>query len=124
MPPHAHSIGGSTGSSEGGDSTTDSFNIGTKTSSSSGAHQHSFTTANSFYGDGKHTALMAGDGGTNEGSSAGSHAHSTVIGSHSHTVSIPAHSHGLPASTANSGAGASFSIVQKSINVAIWVRVA
>lgn len=124
MPPHAHSIGGSTGSSDGGDSTTGSFNIGTKTSSSSGTHQHGFATANSFYGDGSHTALMAGTGGAVQGSSTGSHSHTTVIGSHAHTVSIPAHSHGLPASTANSGVGASFSVLQRSINVAVWVRTA
>ncbi|EIP6847657.1 hypothetical protein LTE61_004400 [Salmonella enterica subsp. enterica serovar Westminster] len=124
MPPHAHSIGGSTGSSDGGDSTTGSFNIGTKTSSSSGAHQHGFATANSYYGDSSHTALMGGAGGTTAGSSAGSHSHSVVIGSHTHTVSIPAHSHGLPASTANSGGGASFSVLQRSINVAVWVRTA
>ncbi|ELY9614279.1 hypothetical protein ACEF96_004364 [Salmonella enterica] len=124
MPPHAHSIGGSTDSSDGGSSTTDSFDYGTRASDSAGTHQHSFTTAGSFYGDGGHTALMGGTSGTNEGSSAGSHTHTIAIGSHNHTVTIPAHSHGLPASTANSGAGSSFSVLQRSINVAIWVRTA
>ncbi|ECG8590753.1 hypothetical protein FNI11_13575 [Salmonella enterica subsp. salamae] len=123
MPWHGHSIGGSTGSSDAADVTSGEFDYGTRTSSTTGEHQHSFGAENSYYGDSSHTALMAGTG-TYEGSSEGNHAHTTDIGSHYHTVTIPAHSHSLPESTEYSGGGTSFSILQQSINVAVWVRTA
>lgn len=126
MPTHAHSITGSTGSSTAATLTTNSFDYGSKSSGSNGAHTHTYDrTINSstrdFYMD------SAGDDGywqEEATSSAGDHSHTTAIGAHNHTGDIPAHSHTLPAATDGAGAGTAISILQKSINVAIWVRTA
>ncbi|ELF6584107.1 hypothetical protein RA654_003545 [Salmonella enterica] len=50
------------------------FNLDGGTTNTAGGHQHGHATANSYWGDSNHTALMAGDGGA-QGGSAGEHIH-------------------------------------------------
>ncbi|WP_209439254.1 tail fiber protein [Intestinirhabdus alba] len=130
-----------------GAKTTSSFDYGTKTSSSSGAHTHTYADQQLAYGKG---TAVAGSTGTWSGTfdtsrttsssgahthtvgigahthsvTLGSHSHSVGIGAHTHTVTLPAHTHSLPAATGSAGSGAAFSVVNKSILVAIWVRTA
>ncbi|HGW6102671.1 TPA: hypothetical protein ACNIQM_000768 [Citrobacter werkmanii] len=126
LPAHTHTIGGSTGSSTAASLTTSSFDYGSKSSNSPGDHTHTETRAApaspaSVYL--RTDAESAGYSTTNTGA-AGNHTHSTAIGAHNHTGDIPAHSHTLPAATGSVGSGTEISILQKSINVAIWVRTA
>ncbi|MHA6305715.1 hypothetical protein ACX3SV_01180 [Hafnia paralvei] len=125
LPSHTHTIGGSTGSSTATTLTTSSFDYGTKSSNSTGAHTH---TVSSYDPGGSNTSIAAaeadGNPTTNTTSSSGAHTHTTVIGAHTHTGTIPAHSHTLPAATGAVGSGTAISILQKSIMVAVWVRTA
>ncbi|EJL3598993.1 hypothetical protein NMG38_002218 [Salmonella enterica subsp. enterica serovar Waycross] len=54
------------------------INLDNGTTNTTGGHQHGHATANSYWGDSNHTALMSGDGGV-QGGSAGDHSH-TVTG--------------------------------------------
>lgn len=126
MPPHAHSIAGQTGSSSDIGAGTSAFDYGSKSTDVSGDHVHRFPG----YRDGEAgydtDSYNNGDHSTAYGytESSGPHAHNVAIGAHDHYVTLPAHSHTLPAATEQSGAGSAISLLQKSINVAIWVRIA
>lgn len=124
---------------------TSSYDYGTKTAASSGAHTHSGTARNNdgnpvsgppAFGDSTNVAA------TYQIASAGAHTHSVAIGAHSHTldlpshthtVSVPAHSHtvDLPShthsvsgTTGSAGSASAFSTIQKSVMVAVWERTA
>lgn len=127
MPPHAHSIAGETGSSADIGAGTSAFDYGMKATDGSGAHNHNVNGRTQFGSAGSNVAMA--NTGTDETntwaiSSIGDHVHNVGIGAHDHYVTLPAHSHSLPAATEQSGAGAEISLLQKSINVAIWVRTA
>lgn len=131
IPPHAHAIGGATGSSGPATITTSSFDYGSKGSDNPGDHTHTETNLRpaspaSVYM--RTDALSAGDITTNTGW-AGAHTHLTGIGAHNHTGDVPAHAHDLPAATGNTGgnaegAASSFSTISHSVMVAVWVRTA
>lgn len=133
MPPHAHAIGGATGSSSAVTMTTSSFDYGSKGSDSQGDHTHTmqeypaYESGKAATGGGPYMGTFATRTGTTD--AAGLHAHVTVIGAHNHTGDMPAHAHDLPAATLNSGGNAegsanSFSTISRSIMVAVWVRTA
>lgn len=126
MPTHAHGITGDTGSSADATMTTSSFDYGSKGSDNPGDHVHTETHANpadpaTVY---LRTDALSSGYSTVNTSAAGNHGHSTPIGAHNHTGDIPSHYHTLPAATDGAGAGTAISLLQKSINVAIWVRTA
>lgn len=116
---HIHSIAHSHGtitSSSGGahthtfSATTSTFDYGTKTTNETGSHTHSIASdVRSYYGDSSHISYKPGTGRSS--GAAGNHAHTVVIGSHNHTLSgttasNDAHSHtvGIPSYSGNSGA--------------------
>lgn len=133
---------------------TSSYDYGTKTSNSAGAHIHATSLLNdgsyaltygssSFSGTGLRPAnwdtQMKLASNTN---SAGAHTHTVGIGahshtidlpshthsvsvpSHSHTVSLPSHTHTVSGTSGATGSGSSFSVLQRSVMVAVWERTA
>ncbi|QHR67971.1 tail fibers protein [Escherichia phage mistaenkt] len=84
IPSHTHSFS----------ATTSSFDYGTKTSNTTGAHTHSVSGS---------------------AASAGNHAHTVGIGAHTHTVS---------GNTGGTGSGSAFSVVNLFIRLMAWVRTA
>lgn len=131
MPPHAHAIGGATGSSGAATITTSTFDYGSKGSDNPGDHTHTETNlrpADPATVYMRTDGLSAGDITTSTGW-AGNHTHLTGIGAHNHTGDVPAHAHYLPAATGNTGGNAegatsSISTVSNSIMIAVWVRTA
>ncbi|WP_272572534.1 phage baseplate protein [Providencia sp. PROV258] len=76
MPAHNHSFS----------ATTSSFDYGTKTTNTAGAHTHTAgTPINSYWGDRNNKTLAPGSG--NVTSSSGAHNHTVTIGAHTHTIS-------------------------------------
>jgi hypothetical protein len=109
---HTHTVGaGRTGVGKYVSSGTDT-SMNQAPSSSAGAHTHSVSGSAASAGAHAHTVAI------------GSHSHSVGIGAHTHTVTLPAHTHTLPAATGSVGSGSAFSVVNKSILVAVWVRIA
>lgn len=131
IPPHAHSIGGATGSSGAATITTSSFDYGNKATDAGGDHVHMVSGVwvgsvtrggGSEWGTPANTADVAT-------TASGPHAHTSVIGPHNHTGDVPAHAHDLPAATGSAGGNAegaanSFSTISHSIMIAVWVRTA
>lgn len=136
LPSHTHSFS----------ATTSSFDYGTKTSNSTGAHTH--TVSGTAASAGAHThGLVVGVNGNTGGvyrinqaihpastatdriASAGAHTH-TVSGSaasagaHAHTVGIGAHTHTISGNTGATGSGSAFSVVNLFIRLMAWVRTA
>lgn len=133
IPPHAHAIGGATGSSADVAVGVSSFDYGGKATDSQGDHVHTmqaypaYESGKAATGGGSYVGTFATRVGTTDWG--GAHAHTTYIGPHDHAVTIPAHAHDLPAATGNAGgnaegAASSFSTISHSVMVAVWVRTA
>ena len=132
LPSHTHSFS----------ATTSSFDYGTKTSNSTGAHTH--TVSGSTNNTGAHTHTVGGRyggdsiggkqrvqvSGTNQvSSSAGAHAHTVSgtaasAGAHAHTVGIGAHTHTVSGNTGSTGSGSAFSVTNQFYKLMAWVRTA
>ena len=135
-----------------GTKSLNAFDYGTKTSSSNGAHAHTFkgpawewksavgngpyevgintvTTSTSTDGAHAHSVEM---GTHNHSVPVGSHAHNVAIGSHTHAaitvgshahnVAIGSHTHSATATIASFGSGQAFSVVNSHIKVRAWHR--
>ena len=140
LPSHTHSFS----------ATTSSFDYGTKTSSTTGDHNHNRGTmeitgsfgyfrsdASSFY-----TASGAFHLGSQEGSRGYTGNNFTngipvnfnasrnwsgvtnTTGNHSHTVGIGAHSHTVSGNTGGTGSGSAFSVTNQFYKLMAWVRTA
>ncbi|QKN88599.1 tail fiber protein [Salmonella phage SapYZU01] len=132
LPSHTHSFS----------ATTSSFDYGTKTSNSTGAHTHSVSGSTNNTGAHTHTVggRYGGDSiggkqrvqvsGTEQVSStAGAHAHTVSgtaasAGAHAHTVGIGAHSHTVSGNTGGTGSGSAFSVTNQFYKLMAWVRTA
>ncbi|AJT60653.1 tail fiber protein [Salmonella phage vB_SPuM_SP116] len=132
LPSHTHSFS----------ATTSSFDYGTKTTNSTGAHTHSVSGSTNNTGAHTHTVggRYGGDSiggkqrvqvsGTNQvSSSAGAHAHTVSgtaasAGAHAHTVGIGAHSHTVSGNTGGTGSGSAFSVTNQFYKLMAWVRTA
>ncbi|UUG68232.1 tail fibers protein [Salmonella phage vB_SalM_SPJ41] len=104
LPSHTHSFS----------ATTSSFDYGTKTTNTTGAHTH--TVGGHYGGDsigGKPRVQVYGT--EQVSSSAGDHAHTVGIGAHSHTVS---------GNTGGTGSGSAFSVTNQFYKLMAWVRTA
>ena len=132
LPSHTHSFS----------ATTSSFDYGTKTTDTTGAHTHS--VSGSTNNTGAHTHTVGGRyGGDSVGgklrvqvygteqvsSSAGAHAHTVSgtaasNGNHAHTVDIGAHSHTVSGNTGGTGSGSAFSVTNQFYKLMAWVRTA
>ncbi|EGX0856882.1 phage tail protein, partial [Salmonella enterica subsp. enterica serovar Enteritidis] len=132
LPSHTHSFS----------ATTSSFDYGTKTSNSTGAHTHSVSGSTNVTG--AHTHIVGGHyvgdsiggkvrvqaSGTEQvSSSAGDHSHTVSgtaasAGDHSHTVGIGAHSHTVSGNTGGTGSGSAFSVTNQFYKLMAWVRTA
>ncbi|WMU95513.1 tail fiber [Escherichia phage pEC-M719-6WT.1] len=135
IPSHTHSFS----------ATTSSFDYGTKTSNTTGAHTH--TVSGSAGSAGAHTHTVSGvwtsstkrSGGSDwntpstvstvTSSSSGAHTHSVSgtaasNGNHAHTVNIGAHDHTFSGNTDGTGSGAAFDVTNAFIKLMAWVRTA
>ncbi|WP_340610759.1 phage baseplate protein [Xenorhabdus bharatensis] len=113
LPPHDHSLS----------ATTDSFDHGTKTTSSDGEHFHDSgwgESANARYGAYDSTNNNYGSGNSDWDnykfctSTEGEHQHTMYIGSHSHTVS---------GTTSSTGKGGAIDITNNYIMLMGWYRI-
>lgn len=132
LPSHTHSFS----------ATTSSFDYGTKTTNTTGAHTHSVSGSTNNTGAHTHTVggRYGGDSiggkqrvqvsGTNQVSSSdGAHAHTVSgtaasNGNHAHTVGIGAHSHTVSGNTGGTGSGSAFSVTNQFYKLMAWVRTA
>lgn len=103
MPAHNHSFS----------ATTSSFDYGTKTTNTAGAHTHTAgTPINSYWGDRNNKTLAPGSG--NVTSSSGAHNHTVTIGAHTHTIS---------GATGKKGSGSAITVTNAYIMLMGWYRV-
>ena len=132
LPSHTHSFS----------ATTSSFDYGTKTTNTTGAHTHSVSGSTNTTGNHTHTVggRYGGDSiggkqrvqvsGTEQVSSSnGAHAHTVSgtaasNGNHAHTVGIGAHSHTVRGNTGGTGSGSAFSVTNQFYKLMAWVRTA
>lgn len=138
IPSHTHSFS----------ATTSSFDYGTKTSNSTGAHTHGVSGTAASAGAHTHnysdnqmgtdagTAMCGTTGSvrnkydvTRTTTSAGAHTHTVSgtaasAGAHTHTVGIGAHTHTISGNTGGTGSGSAFSVVNLFIRLMAWVRTA
>lgn len=140
LPSHTHSFS----------ATTSSFDYGTKTSSTTGNHNHnrgtmeitgtvgyfrsdssSFYTASGAFTLGSSTASKGFTGSNfTYGVPANFNASRTwsgvtnTTGNHSHTVGIGAHSHTVSGNTGGTGSGSAFSVTNQFYKLMAWVRTA
>ncbi len=140
LPSHTHSFS----------ATTSSFDYGTKTSSTTGNHNHnrgtmeitgtvgyfrsdssSFYTASGAFTLGSSTASKGFTGSNfTYGIPANFNASKTwsgvtnTTGNHSHTVGIGAHSHTVSGNTGGTGSGSAFSVTNQFYKLMAWVRTA
>ncbi|ALH47056.1 tail fiber protein [Escherichia phage phiSUSP1] len=133
IPSHTHSFS----------ATTSSFDYGTKTSNTTGAHTHSVSGSAASAGShnhaiswiGQNSTHYSGGGGGKIGTgpgytdAGGAHTHTisgtaTSAGNHAHTVGIGAHTHTVSGNTGGTGSGSAFSVVNLFIRLMAWVRTA
>ena len=132
LPSHTHSFS----------ATTSSFDYGTKTTNTTGAHTHSVSGSTNNTGAHAHTVggRYGGDSmggkqrvqvsGTEQVSSvAGDHSHTVsgstnTTGNHQHTVAIGAHNHTFSGNTGATGSGSAFSVTNQFYKLMAWVRTA
>ena len=140
LPSHTHSFS----------ATTSSFDYGTKTSSTTGNHNHnrgtmeisgvvgwfrsdnsSFYTASGAFQMGSSQASHGFTGSNfTYGAAADFHASRTwtgvtnTTGNHSHTVGIGAHNHTVSGNTGGTGSGSAFSVTNQFYKLMAWVRTA
>lgn len=102
LPTHNHSFS----------ATTSSFDYGTKSTNTTGAHTHtSGGRINSHWGDRNNTSLAPGN--NNVTSSNGDHSHTVAIGAHSHTVS---------GTTGSKGSSSAINVTNAYIMLMGWYR--
>lgn len=101
LPAHSHSFSG----------TTSSFDYGTKTTNTTGAHTHDYND--------NYTAGTVGPGGTSDRKGP---RQTGSAGNHNHTVAIGAHSHSFSGTTGNTGSGSLISVVNAYITLMGWYR--
>lgn len=140
LPSHTHSFS----------ATTSSFDYGTKTSSTTGNHNHNrgnmeisgvvgwfrsdnsaFYTASGAFQMGSSQASHGFTGSNfTYGAAADFHASRTwtgvtnTTGNHSHTVGIGAHNHTVSGNTGGTGSGSAFSVTNQFYKLMAWVRTA
>ena len=140
LPSHTHSFS----------ATTSSFDYGTKTSSTTGNHNHNrgnmeisgvvgwfrsdnsaFYTASGAFQMGSSQASHGFTGSNfTYGAAADFHASRTwtgvtnTTGNHAHTVGIGAHSHTVSGNTGGTGSGSAFSVTNQFYKLMAWVRTA
>ncbi|WQM78963.1 tail fiber [Salmonella phage PC79-13] len=133
IPSHTHSFS----------ATTSSFDYGTKTSNTTGAHTHSVSGSAASAGNhnhsiswiGQNSTHYSGGGGGKVGvgpgytDAGGAHTHTisgtaASAGDHAHTVGIGAHTHTVSGNTGGTGSGSAFSVVNLFIRLMAWVRTA
>ncbi|ENS4629713.1 hypothetical protein ACE1CJ_000141 [Shigella flexneri] len=140
LPSHTHSFS----------ATTSSFDYGTKTSSTTGNHNHNRGTmeiTGSFgYFRSDTSSFYTASGAFHLGSQAGSKGYTgnnftngipvnfnasrnwsgvtNTTGNHSHTVGIGAHSHTVSGNTGGTGSGSAFSVTNQFYKLMAWVRTA
>ncbi|QAX98295.1 putative tail fiber protein [Escherichia phage EcSzw_1] len=133
IPSHTHSFS----------ATTSSFDYGTKTSNTTGAHTHSVSGSAASAGShnhaiswiGQNSTHYSGGGGGKIGTgpgytdAGGAHTHTisgtaASAGNHAHTVGIGAHTHTVSGNTGGTGSGSAFSVVNLFIRLMAWVRTA
>lgn len=133
IPSHTHSFS----------ATTSSFDYGTKTSNTTGAHTHSVSGSADSAGNHNHSIWWIGQNsthysgggggwvGTGPGYTDAGGAHTHTIsgtaassGNHAHTVGIGAHTHTVSGNTGGTGSGSAFSVVNLFIRLMAWVRTA
>ncbi|ALH47186.1 putative tail fiber protein [Escherichia phage SUSP2] len=133
IPSHTHSFS----------ATTSSFDYGTKTSNTTGAHTHSVSGSAASAGNhnhsiswiGQNSTHYSGGGGGKVGvgpgytDAGGAHTHTisgtaASAGNHAHTVGIGAHTHTVSGNTGGTGSGSAFSVVNLFIRLMAWVRTA
>ncbi|UGO54924.1 putative tail fiber protein [Escherichia phage JLBYU28] len=133
LPSHTHSFS----------ATTSSFDYGTKTTNTTGAHTHSVSGSTNTTGNHTHT-IYRGNARTNSetgktgfdnpsfngtSGAAGNHSHTVSgtaasNGNHAHTVGIGAHSHTVSGNTGGTGSGSAFSVTNQFYKLMAWVRTA
>lgn len=94
--------------------TAASTDLGTKTTSTAGAHVHSYTK------QATQTSVNQGQGGVIGNSEISVDTGSA--GEHNHTVNIGSHSHSVSGSTENMGSGTALSVKNEYITLAAWYR--
>ena len=140
LPSHTHSFS----------ATTSSFDYGTKTSSTTGNHNHNRGTmeiTGAFgYFRSDASSFYTASGAFHLGSSVGSKGYTgnnftngipvnfnasrswsgvtNTTGNHSHTVGIGAHSHTVSGNTGGTGSGSAFSVTNQFYKLMAWVRTA
>ena len=132
LPSHTHSFS----------ATTSSFDYGTKTTNTTGAHTHSVSGSTNTTGAHTHGYINGaqpsgtrgdwdadGHRNTVQTDSAGNHSHSVSgtaasNGNHAHTVGIGAHTHTVSGNTGGTGSGSAFSVTNQFYKLMAWVRTA
>ena len=132
LPSHTHSFS----------ATTSSFDYGTKTTNTTGAHTHSVSGSTNTTGAHTHGYITGaqssgtrgdwdsdGNRNTVQTGSAGNHSHTVSgtaasNGNHAHTVGIGAHSHTVSGNTGGTGSGSAFSVTNQFYKLMAWVRTA
>ncbi|EOS0616066.1 hypothetical protein INC54_RS12330 [Escherichia coli] len=144
------SVGNLPSHTHGFSATTSSFDYGTKTSSTTGNHNHNRGTmeiTGSFgYFRSDTSSFYTASGAFHLGSQAGSKGYTgnnftngipvnfnasrnwsgvtNTTGNHSHTVGIGAHSHTVSGNTGGTGSGSAFSVTNQFYKLMAWVRTA
>lgn len=134
LPSHTHSFSATTSSFDYGTKTTNTTGAHTHSVSGStnntGAHTHTLPTFNEEGGDGDYAAGAKGfKVGTATTSSDGAHSHTVSgtaasDGNHAHTVGIGAHTHTVSGNTGSTGSGSAFDVTNSYIKLMAWVRTA
>ncbi|APK16059.1 MULTISPECIES: phage baseplate protein [Enterobacteriaceae] len=111
LPPHKHPI----------NVKTESFDYGSKSTSSTGSHVHAFAyrrNGNSSDSDPGGDVMKSGSGTKNESRNTES------AGNHQHSVSIGAHEHDIKGDTDSVGGGTPLSLTNAYVKLAAWYRTA
>lgn len=132
LPSHTHSFS----------ATTSSFDYGTKTTNTTGAHTHSVSGSTNTTGAHTHGYINGaqpngtrgdwdadGHRNTVQTGSAGNHSHTVSgtaasNGNHAHSVGIGAHNHTVSGNTGSTGSGSAFSVTNQFYKLMAWVRTA
>ncbi|WP_285316882.1 hypothetical protein [Providencia rettgeri] len=104
IPVHNHSFS----------ATTSSFDYGTKSTNSTGAHTHGGSGRTAFNAAGSNYATVANGTVTNPTTASS--------GAHTHTVSIGAHTHTVSGTTGIKGGGAAITVTNAYIMLMGWYR--
>lgn len=95
--------------------TAESTDLGSKTTSTNGAHTHKSGT--------QYNADFLGSGGNTYTSYGSNTLDTTSAGDHNHTVELGAHTHNVSGKTENMGSGTELTVTNAYITLAAWYRV-